>query len=127
MFHACPRCGYSELSDEEGKLPLRYRAAYRYLRANVLEPDLSVKDVARQAGVTERALQMVWRKHFDMTPGDMIRRMRVDAFAKKVVRSQDSIAETARSCGLKSRSTALTAFRKVFGRTPSQLRGPIVP
>jgi transcriptional regulator GlxA family with amidase domain len=122
-------CGYhpGKVDTDEAKLPRRHRKAYRFLLANISEPDLSVADLAEAASVTERALQMAWKKHLGCSPSTTVRRLRAEKIRYEIVASSKSIMQCGEMFGIYNRSTLDALFRSEFGCTPSSLRGPEVP
>ncbi|SAL06293.1 AraC family transcriptional regulator [Caballeronia calidae] len=70
--------GAAPLDDLSLRLPPKYRRAYRYMLENLDRARLSVGEVAAEAGVTERALQVAFKAHLGLTPGELIRRTRED-------------------------------------------------
>lgn len=108
------------------RLPLRYRRAYRYILERLDDSTLSIKQVAAHIGVTERALQMAFRKHLGMTPAEMIRHQRMQGIRNDLRDSsgQQSVLKTAARWGLTNRSTLAHAYRQMFAETPTAtLRG----
>jgi transcriptional regulator GlxA family with amidase domain len=125
--HACPMCGYhpGKVNTDEGKLPRRYRKAYRFLQANISEPDLSIDDLAEAAGVTARALQMAWKKHLGCSPSSTIRRQRAERIRCEIVASGKPIMQCGEQFGVFSRAALNALFKSEFGCAPSVLRAPM--
>ena len=109
--------------DIEMRLPAKYRRAYRYLQAHLDCAELSVREIADDMGVTERALQSAFKAHLGMTPGEVVQRCRVERIRADLLR-EDSVAasviETAARWGIRNRSTLITSYRKYFRETPTQ-------
>lgn len=124
--HSCPMCGYRPgvVVGDEAKLPQRYRRAYRFLLANLTEPDLTVLDLAQAAGVTERAIQSTWRKYMGCPPATTIRGLRAEKIRYEIVTTDKSIMDCAAKFGVYNRGTLIKLFHGVFGCTPSALRAP---
>lgn len=108
----------------EGRLPPRYRRAYRYLIEHLDQPELSVRQVAAQAAVTERSLQLAFHKHLGMTPAEVIRECRMKRIHADLAASdsQDGVLEIAMRWGVTNRSTLAQSYRASYGQTPSQTR-----
>lgn len=128
-----PRSRFLErqLMAEEGdsamfRLPLRYRRAYRFIMERLGESQLSIKHVAAHIDVTERALQMAFRKHLGMTPAELIRHHRMQGIRKDLTEGagSGSVLKTAARWGMANRSTLAHGYRQVFSETPTAtLRG----
>ena len=115
------------------RLPLKYRGAYQFILDHLPSPDLSVKVVAAQAGVTERSLQMAFRAHLGMTPAELIRRRRMERIrdelqAVGVHGARTSVQEVAERWGVSNRSTRAQNYRQPYTESPSQtLQGGSLP
>ncbi len=124
-----PRClgisfGNGSADSTEGRLPPRYRRAYRYLIEHLDQPELSVRQVAAQIGVTERSLQLAFHKHLGMTPAEVIRDCRMKRIHADLtaVGSQDSVLAVAMRWGVTNRSTLAQSYRASYSQTPSESR-----
>lgn len=109
--------------DIEMRLPAKYRRAYRYLQAHLDCAELSVREIADDMGVTERALQSAFKAHLGMTPGEVVQRCRVERIRADLLRADTvaaSVIETAARWGIRNRSTLITSYRKYFRETPTQ-------
>ncbi len=109
--------------DVEMSLPAKYRRAYRYLLEHLDSANLSVREIAEQVGVTERALQSVFKVHLGMTPVEVLRRCRVERIRHDLVEGSSagrSIIDAAERWGIRNRSTLVAAYRKHFSETPAQ-------
>lgn len=112
------------------QLPLRYRRAYQYIIENLDKRDLSVREVAAHIDVTERSLQMVFRTHLGLSPGQLIRRRRVEHSRRDLLGSQMrlTLAGVAQRWGMSTCATLTQNYRQAFKETPSSLlRGQVVP
>ena len=113
----------SAKDDIESRLPAKYRRAYRYLLEHLDSPALNVREVAEHMGVTERALQVVFRNQLGMTPGEVIQRARMERIRADLLRDSapgGSVIETAARWGIRNRSTLAASYRKYFRETPTQ-------
>jgi len=109
--------------DIEMRLPAKYRRAYRYLLEHLDCAELSVREIADDLGVTERALQGTFKSHLGMTPGEVMQRCRVERIRTDLLRTDapgTSVIETAARWGIRNRSTLVTSYRKYFSETPTE-------
>lgn len=107
------------------RLPLKYRGAYQFIVDHLSDPDLSVKIVAAQAGVTERSLQMAFRTHLGLTPAEFIRRHRMERIRDELKATgghgtKISVQEVAARWGVSNRSTLAQNYRQMYTESPSQ-------
>jgi AraC-like DNA-binding protein len=113
----------SAKDDVEMSLPAKYRRAYRYLIEHLDNASLSVREIAEEIGVTERALQSVFKAHLGMTPAEVVRRCRVERIRHDLLHGDATgatVIETASRWGIRNRSTLVSLYRKYFHETPAQ-------
>ena len=105
------------------RLPARYRRAYRYLLEHLDRSELTVREIADEIDVTERALQCVFKRHLGMTPGEVLQRCRVERIRADLLREDavgGTVIETAARWGIRNRATLVSSYRKFFRETPSE-------
>ena len=82
----------------------------------------SLTDIARAGGVHPASLVRGFRAHLRCSPGEYVRRVRLEHARNAVVQTTRPIAEIALEAGFYDQSHFTSAFRKHFGVTPAQLR-----
>ena len=105
------------------RLPAKYRRAYRYIVTHLSERNLCIREVAAEIGVTERALQSVFRSHLGISPTELIRRCRMERIRADLLNptsKMSSIFEAAQKWGIFNRSTLASAYREYFKETPNE-------
>lgn len=113
----------TSFDDVEVRLPAKYRRAYRYIVSHLSERNLCIREVAAEIGVTERALQSVFRSHLGISPTELIRRCRMERIRADLLSpnsKMSSIFEAAQRWGIFNRSTLATAYRAYFKETPNE-------
>jgi AraC-like DNA-binding protein len=111
-----------QLDDIGARLPARYRRAYSFLLQNLQHADLSVRDIAGEVGVTERALQSAFKKFLNMSPTELIRRQRMERIHSELADGSaldGGVLATASRWGVQSRSKLIKGYRKQFDEAPS--------
>jgi AraC-like DNA-binding protein len=111
------------VDDLSARLPAKYRRAYRYIVENLERADLTTREVASQIGVTERALQMTFKRWIGIAPGGLIRKLRLEGIRSELLseeRVNGSIVDTASRWGVKSRSVLAKGYRRQFNESPSE-------
>ncbi|ALS61619.1 helix-turn-helix transcriptional regulator [Pandoraea norimbergensis] len=105
------------------RLPAKYRKAYRYIIEHIAHSELTTREVAAQVNVTERALQMVFKRSLGMSPGALIRKLRLEGIRNELMddaRVMGSVLGTANRWGVTSRSALVKSYRKQFDESPSE-------
>ncbi|HVE10500.1 MAG TPA: helix-turn-helix transcriptional regulator [Paraburkholderia sp.] len=112
-----------QLDDIGARLPARYRRAYRYLIDNLDRKDLSIREIAAEIGVTERALQSAFKSSLGSTPSEIVRRLRMERIRAELQTSdgahENGILATANKWGVSNRSTLVNSYRREFNEAPS--------
>ncbi|MCX4153910.1 MULTISPECIES: helix-turn-helix transcriptional regulator [Paraburkholderia] len=113
-----------QLDDVGARLPAKYRRAYSYVLDNLDRRDLSVREVAAEIGVTERALQSAFKNFLGLSPTELIRRQRMERIRAELTdRSYSSdrgVLGAASKWGVQNRSTLVNGYRKQFHEAPSE-------
>ncbi len=111
------------LDDVAVRLPARYRRAYRYLQENLSRQHLSVREVAAEIGVTERALQFAFKKSLGLSPTQLIRQLRMEGIREDLrddsISGRREVLSTANKWGVQTYSALSVSYRKQFDESPS--------
>jgi transcriptional regulator GlxA family with amidase domain len=99
----------------------RLAQAIRLMEAHVDRP-FTVSAIARRAGVTARALEIIFRKSIGETPGAYYLRLRLNAARRLVLDTQVRMAEVAARTGFSSAASFSRAFSRAFGEAPARMR-----
>ncbi len=96
------------------------RRALDYLHANISEP-LRLEDIAREAGLNVRSLQLGFKAAYGMSPMRYLRDVRLDAACYLLSRRQnrDNVTDVAYSVGFSHLGRFSRDYRARFGRNPS--------
>ncbi|MFM0471354.1 helix-turn-helix transcriptional regulator [Paraburkholderia strydomiana] len=111
-----------QLDDIAARLPAKYRRAYRFLVANLERKDLSIREIALEIGVTDRALQSTFKNSLGSTPSEIIRQLRMQRIRAELQAASGSergILEAASKWGVSNRSTLVNGYRRQFNEAPS--------
>jgi AraC-like DNA-binding protein len=108
--------------------PHESRAGYRgiaeaveFLHAHYDEP-IRVENLARLAKIPVDRFQRLVRRIFQLTPGQLIIKIRLEAAAHLLVETAQSVAEVAYACGYSDHSAFTRQFRAATGLTPTHFR-----
>lgn len=83
---------------------------------------VSIRDVASIAGVHPSRLAREFRRHFGVTPGAYVRRLRVERARADLERGRESISTIALRHGYADQSHFTRDFRSATGLTPAAYR-----
>lgn len=100
---------------------LNLDAALEFIDANP-EQVLSIEEIARHVGISASSLQRLFKKGRGCSVFDHVRQRRMEKALKALQTSSIPIAQAAHIAGYSSPANFATAFRKMFGVVPSQVR-----
>ncbi len=95
--------------------------ALRQIQSHFSQP-LKVKDLARQAGLSAYQFEQRIRKIFQITPGQLIQKIRMDAAVRLLRETDETVAAIAQECGYSDQSAFTRQFRQTTGFSPLQYR-----
>lgn len=106
-----------------GGAPLWLRRARELLRDTAFSPESrSVREIAGEVGVHPVHLARRYRAVFGLSPGEDVRRCRLDRARRMLLGSAAPLAEIAAAAGFADQSHFSNAFRKRFGTSPKSYR-----
>jgi transcriptional regulator GlxA family with amidase domain len=88
-----------------------------------LEDPLSPALLARQAGLSTRQLERLFRRYLDRSPKRYYLELRLKKARSLLLQTQLSVIEVALACGFSSPSHFSKCYRAHYGRTPYRERG----
>ena len=96
---------------------------------DILEADfhhsISLARVAEAVDVHPVHLARVFRKHYDCTPGEYVRRLRIDFACRELSQSDSSLVEIALAAGFAHQAHFSRIFKAQTGMTPSAFRSAL--
>ena len=117
-----PMVDNSDIRDVEIKTP-DDRLMERVVKAineHLDDPDLTVEQVAFMTGISRVHLHRKLKELTGQTSRDFIRNLRLKKAAEMLSVKKYAISELADAVGFRSASTFATAFKELFGVTPSE-------
>lgn len=82
---------------------------------------LRVRTLAEIAGVSVAQLERLFRRVFQLTPQQLLTKLRMDA-AMRLLHTHTSIAEIGQRCGFSDQSAFARQFRRTVGMAPREYR-----
>jgi LacI family transcriptional regulator len=95
--------------------------AMHFIWEHAHEP-INVADVVRVAVMSRRGLHEAFLQQIGRTPGDEIRRVRIDTAKRRLAETDDKIETIALCCGYQSLNSFCVAFRNITDKSPGQFR-----
>jgi len=105
-------------------LPAPYRAfasIIEYARRHLAE-GVSVRAIAKEAGMSVATLERRFGEHFRLTPSGFLTRLRVSRACELLRDTPLNMTEIAEACGYESPAAFSRAFRREMGESPSRFR-----
>jgi AraC family transcriptional regulator len=110
-----------DLPKPEPKPPRWLLHARDLLHARFVE-NLSLEEIGSEIGVHPVHLARVFRRQFKCTPGDYVRRLRIDTACRHLATSGLPLAEIALSTGFADQSHFTKTFSRLMQMTPGEFR-----
>jgi AraC-like DNA-binding protein len=115
---------YSSLLDrrQSPAVPRHVKRAIEFMVAQVASP-LTIEEIAREAGVSVRGLQMAFQQFKDMTPMTYLRQMRLDGVRRDLTSGAQQdvlISEVAKRWGFAHMGRFSAMYVNAFGEIPRQ-------
>lgn len=111
----------SRLMEATSQMPAGIRATLRHIADNYAEP-ISVKRLARMAGLNINAYTIRFREATGSTPSAYIQRVRIEAGREMLKDKRLTIDVISASSGFTSRHYFSRVFRHHFGLSPAEFR-----
>ncbi|QIJ77550.1 helix-turn-helix domain-containing protein [Methylobacterium sp. NI91] len=99
----------------------RFGALHRWMQANI-GADLSLPNLAAEAGMSERSFSRYYREETGLTPARAVERLRVEAARQLLAESRQPVKRIAQRCGFGSEETMRRSFLRLMASTPQDYR-----
>lgn len=111
----------AEAGGTQDMLPPPVRQAVRLFGQNIEEP-LTIAQVAREVGLSERTLERAFKAATGQSPLRFYRRLRLERGRQRVLYSADALGEIAQGAGFSTSSDFARHYREAFGMHPAEER-----
>lgn len=99
----------------------RMARVIQHIQTHYDEP-LRVKELAVRAGLSEYQFEQRIRKFFQLTPGQLIQKTRMEFAVRRLRETDQPVATIALDCGYSDQSAFTRQFRQTIGLSPSEYR-----
>ena len=93
------------------------------IHSNIGNPDFTVADLSREAGISRVHLNRKLKDALNISPGNLIKSIKMRHAAYLLINNDASIADISGSTGFSSPSYFTSSFRDYFGMTPKEFLG----
>ena len=116
-----------DLGQPDGRHPTydRLRRALAYLQQHYAAP-VRIQTLAHLAGLSVAQLERHFRRVFQLTPHQVLNKLRIEA-AMRSLRGADRIAAIGAACGFTDQSAFARRFKATVGMTPREYREMSAP
>ena len=101
--------------------PRWLRLAQQLIHDRLTEP-LTVSEIARSVGSHPVYLVRAFRKHYGLTVGEYLRKLRVEFACRQMARTDDPLSQVAAAAGFYDQSHFTRTFKRLTGMTPTEYR-----
>jgi AraC-like DNA-binding protein len=99
----------------------RLRRVDGFIRDN-LGSSFSLEAIAREAGLSRFHVLRLFKRAYGETPFKRVTRLRMEKAQARLARGSESVTEIAFACGYENSAHFATAFRRMFGVSPTAFR-----
>jgi len=110
-----------EFNENASHAPGWLRKVHEFLEASYLRP-CGLPELAAVARVHPVHLSREFRRHYQMTIGEYIRKRRIEHASQLLSHSMLSLAEISKVCGFSDQSHFCALFKRYTGLTPAKFR-----
>ncbi len=107
---------------QDDRPPPPWLSLAREVLHDCAKDELTLGEIARAAGVHPIHFTRAFRQHFGCTPGDYLRRCRLERATHLLRRSALALSEVALACGFADQSHLTHKFTRAFGVAPAEYR-----
>lgn len=120
FYHILALIQQEQMYRVKNAIPLRMHKARKYIDRNFDDANLSVAQLAAQAGVSETYFRRKFRECFGSSPSVYIKRIRLENAKLLLSAGYYSVSEVAEKCGFQSLSYFSYEFHRLTGQTPTE-------
>lgn len=113
---------YAARSLDKSNKPPTWLKEARELLNDRCDEDIKIADIAEEVGIHQLHLARTFRRFFNCSPGEYLRRCRIELSSNLLLNSKTSLSEIALISGFPDQSSFTRTFRQHTGVTPAEFR-----
>lgn len=111
---------HEQRHDEHKAVPERMCQACKSIERGFSDANLTIGQLAEQAGVSETYFRREFRECFGVSPGAYLKKTRIENAKLLLSTGYYTVGEVAKRCGFQSLSYFSYEFHRLTGRTPTE-------
>lgn len=111
---------HEQRHEKQDSIPLRMYQARKNIERGFEDTNLTISQLAEQAGVSETFFRREFRKYFDMSPSAYLKNIRIENAKMLLSSGYYTVGEVAARCGFQSLSYFSYEFHRLTGQTPTE-------
>lgn len=84
--------------------------------------DIKISDIAKQYGISERLLNLKFKKDLGISPKQYLINIRINTAKEQLLNTDQTISQIANTCGFASPAYFTAYLKKATGKTPKEFR-----
>ena len=120
LYHILALIRHEQLHVERDAIPPRIHAARRYIDRNFGDVNLTIAQMAEQAGVSETYFRREFREYIGTAPSNYLKKIRIENARLLLSTGYYTVREVATRCGFQSLSYFSYEFHRLTGQTPTE-------
>ncbi len=107
--------------EKSDKPPAWLKTAHEFIKDCCAE-SITIAEIASTVGVHPLHLARAFRRFFNCSPGEYLRKCRIELASNLLLNSNETLVEVALTCGFKDQSQFTKSFKQITGITPAKFR-----
>ena len=108
------------IHEKKDAIPSRIYQARKTIERQFDDDNLTVSQLAEQAGVSETYFRREFRKYYDMSPSAYLKKIRIENARMRLSSGYYTVGEVAARCGFQNLSYFSYEFHRLTGQTPTE-------
>lgn len=120
LYHILALIRHEQRHEERGIIPERMHQARKTIERKFDDANLTITQLAEQAGVSETYFRREFREAFGTSPSAYLKKIRIENARLLLSTGYCTVSEVALRCGFQSLSYFSYEFHRLTGQTPTE-------